>query len=234
MIDSWLSDACAAAGANAMTASRAASTAVRWERLMRGRKEGPPPWRPLDVNTRGCAKVPGLPLLGGGEPLGHLRPVHRVPPRLEVVRALVLVLEVVRVLPDVVAQDRRLAVADGAVLVRRARDRQAAAVDDEPGPAGAELAHARGLELLLEVVERPERVLDRVRELAVGLAAAVGAHRLPERRVVEVAAAVVAHRAALVLRHGLEVGDDLLDRLALEVAALQGGVDLVHVGLVVL
>src|SRR3954465_5056775 len=195
MIDSWLSDARAAAGANAVTASRAASTAVRWERLMQEkRKEGPPPWRPLDVNTRGCAKVPGLPLLGGREPLGHLRPVHGVPPRLQVVRALVLVLEVVRVLPDVVAQDRRLAVADGSVLVRRSRDRQAAAVDDEPGPAGAELADARGLELLLEVVEGAESVLDRVRELAVGLAAAVGAHGLPERRVVQVAAAVVAHR----------------------------------------
>ena len=45
---------------------------------------------------------------GRGVPLGDLVPVDDVPPRLEVVRALVLVLEVVGVLPDVVAQQRRL------------------------------------------------------------------------------------------------------------------------------
>ena len=52
---------------------------------------------------------------------------------------------------------------------------------DEPGPAGAELADAGVLELLLEGVEGAERLVDRVGEVAVGLAAAVRAHRSPRR-----------------------------------------------------
>ena len=58
------------------------------------------------------------------EPLGDLVPVHDVPPGLEVVRALVLVLEVVGVLPDVVAQQRRRAVGERVVLVGGAGDLQ--------------------------------------------------------------------------------------------------------------
>ena len=45
------------------------------------------------------------------EALRDLRPVHDVPPRVDVVRAAVLVLQVVGVLPDVDAEQRRLAVA---------------------------------------------------------------------------------------------------------------------------
>ena len=58
---------------------------------------------------------------GGGEPKGPLAdaiksafgdfvPIHGVPPRVEVVLAEVLVLEVVRVLPDIHAEDRHTAV----------------------------------------------------------------------------------------------------------------------------
>jgi hypothetical protein len=68
----------------------------------------------------------------------------------------------------------------------------------------------------------------------VGLAAAVGAHRLPEQRVVVVAAAVVADGSTLVLGHLAQVGQDLLDRLAVERSALERGVRLVHVRLMVL
>ena len=49
----------------------------------------------------------------------HLGPVHHVPPRGEVVGATVLILQVVGVLPDVGAEDRRgLAVHQRVVLVR--------------------------------------------------------------------------------------------------------------------
>src|SRR5581483_2323423 len=54
------------------------------------------------------------------EALRHLVPVDHVPPGLEVVRALVLVLQVVGVLPDVDADQRRLARRDRRVLVGRA------------------------------------------------------------------------------------------------------------------
>src|SRR4029453_16545257 len=52
-----------------------------------------------------------------GEMLRGLRPVDHVPPGVDVVGALVLVLQVVGVLPDVAADDRRLTVGDRCVLV---------------------------------------------------------------------------------------------------------------------
>src|SRR3954453_17027529 len=124
--------------------------------------------------------------------LGDLGPVDGVPPGLEGRRARVLGRQVVRVLPAVVAEQRRRAGRERGVLVRGARDGERAAVEDEPGPARAELPRAGGLELRLEVLEGAECRVDGRAELAVGRAAAVGAHRLPEERVVVVTAAVVA------------------------------------------
>src|SRR5436853_1926023 len=92
----------------------------------------------------------------GVEALRHLVPVDDVPPRLEVVRALVLVLEVVGVLPDVDADQRRLARRDRRVLVGRAGDHEPRPVVHEPRPAAAELADARGVHLLLQLVEAAE------------------------------------------------------------------------------
>src|SRR5574341_1423315 len=54
--------------------------------------------------------------------LVHLVPVDRVPPGVQVVRALVLVLEVVGVLPHVDPEDRLVAFHPGAVLVRGGAD----------------------------------------------------------------------------------------------------------------
>src|SRR5476651_1137867 len=57
------------------------------------------------------------------EPLRDLRPVHSIPPGLQVIRPAVLVFEIVRVLPYVVAEDGGgLAVHEWVVLVGRARD----------------------------------------------------------------------------------------------------------------
>src|SRR4051794_14987108 len=63
-----------------------------------------------------------------------LAPVHHVPPGRDIVRPPVLVLQIVGVLPDIEAEDRLLAVHERVVLVRRAHDRQLAAVADQPGP----------------------------------------------------------------------------------------------------
>jgi hypothetical protein len=103
----------------------------------------------------------------------------------------------------------------------------------EPRPARAELADAGLLELGLEVREGAERRRDRRGQIAVGLAAAVRAHPLPEQRVVVVPAAVVADGGRLVAQ-GVEILEHFLDRLVRPVAALEGRVGLVHVGLVVL
>src|SRR5579859_918539 len=57
--------------------------------------------------------------LGGLVALRHRGPADHVPPGAHVVGTLVLVLEIVSVLPDVDAKNRRLAVHDRAVLVGR-------------------------------------------------------------------------------------------------------------------
>src|SRR6266487_4776111 len=99
--------------------------------------------------------------------LGDGLPVDCVEPGRDIVRALVLVLEVVGVLPHVHAEDRGHSLHVRAVLVGVALDRELAArVGDEPSPAATELAY-RGLgELLLEGVVRAERAVDRVADAA--------------------------------------------------------------------
>src|ERR1700691_912996 len=82
--------------------------------------------------------APRDPPLRGGVARGDGRPVHDVPPRVEVVGAAVLVLEVVGVLPDVDAEQRDLAGGDRVVLVGAADHGEAVGVEHEPGPAGAE------------------------------------------------------------------------------------------------
>src|ERR1700730_16960299 len=118
------------------------------------------------------------------------RPVDGVPPGGHVVRALVLILQVIGVLPDVDAHDRHAALRDGVVLVREAADRELVARQVEPAPTTAELPDGRLRKGVLEGREVPKGLVDRLRQLLGGLAAAIGAHDLPEDRVVEVAAPV--------------------------------------------
>src|SRR5438128_11335362 len=73
------------------------------------------------------------------EPLVDLVPVDDVPPGGQVLRAAVLVLEVVGVLPHVVAHDGIVALGKGVVLVGRAHGGQLAVPGEhQPGPAAAE------------------------------------------------------------------------------------------------
>src|SRR5947209_6198334 len=169
-----------------------------------------------------------------GEAFSHLWPVHDVPPGVDVVGPAVLVLEVVGVLPDVDAKQRGLTVADRIVLVRGGDHGERRAVVHEPGPARAELVHARILELRLELIVGPEGGLDRGAELAVGLASAVRGHPLPEQRVVVVPAAVVAHCSALVVGQRSEVLEHLANVPLRPLGPLQRSVDLVDVCLVML
>src|ERR687894_515938 len=94
------------------------------------------PGRGRDNGPFGCL------LRDGCVPLGDLAPVDRVPPRVDVVRTV--------------------------VLVGGRDDRETGALVDEPGPARAELADAGVLHLGLEVVEGAEGVVDGLGEVAVG------------------------------------------------------------------
>src|SRR5271170_3802822 len=134
--------------------------------------------------------------LCGGEAHVDLVPVDGVPPGGEIVGALVLVLEVVGVLPDVVAEDGVVTLRDGAILVRRGDDFQLAALEDQPAPAGAELLRGGFVEELLEVFKGAEVGLDLSSDLAGGFAATARLHDLPEHGVVDVAAAVVLYHLA--------------------------------------
>src|SRR4051794_30893631 len=90
------------------------------------------------------------------EPLVHRVPVDDVPPCGQVVGAAVLVLQVVRVLPHVDAEDRLLAFHQRAVLVGGALDHQLPAGVDQPRPAAAEALGAGVVHLRLELVEVAE------------------------------------------------------------------------------
>src|ERR1044072_5676058 len=69
--------------------------------------------------------------------LGDGVPIHHVPPSGDVVRPAILVFQIVRVLPDIETEDGGLTLHEGVVLVGRARDRELAAVLDQPCPSGA-------------------------------------------------------------------------------------------------
>src|SRR5690606_12864627 len=109
----------------------------------------------------------------------HLGPVDHLEESRDVVRAAVLVLQVVRVLPHVQAQDRGVARANvlhqRVVLVGSVFHQElAVGVDDQPGPAAAEAALGGLGELLLEGVITAQVALDAPGDLALRLAAAVG------------------------------------------------------------
>src|SRR2546430_15367695 len=136
---------------------------------------------------------------GGGTPLGpsrrppgllsgrrqapvHCVPADGVPPGGDVVRPLVLVLEVVGVLPDVDAQDRDAALHGGVVLVGEAPDRPPAALQVGPAPTAPELADGRLAERVLEAGGVAERLVAGGRRRARRLAAPVRGPPPPEDR----------------------------------------------------
>src|SRR5205823_7739019 len=85
----------------------------------------------------------------------------------------------------------------------------------------------------LQLVGIAERIADRVGERARRIAAAARLHQLPEHRVVDVPAAVVAHGGPLVLGQRVEVRDHLLDWPVGPVGAFERRVQVGDVGLVV-
>src|SRR4030095_5879948 len=80
-----------------------------------------------DCAIHGMGSVPRTPpmvsrLLGRSQPAIDLVPVHHVPPYREIVRTAVLMLEVIRMFPNVIPHDRGVTFRDGIVLVRGAQD----------------------------------------------------------------------------------------------------------------
>src|SRR5512147_2058622 len=107
--------------------------------------------------------------------------------RLQVVGTAVAVVDVVGVLPDIAAEDRHAAMHQRAFAVRRLHDFELAALHGEPAPARAELADARGDEIVLELGVAAEIGLDLRIELAGQLlAATIRLHPAPEVKMIVV------------------------------------------------
>src|SRR5690242_534978 len=113
------------------------------------------PWgRPLRPARSPCV------LLAGVEAVFHFFPVHYIPPRRQVVRAAVLIFQIVGVLPNVAAHYRVFAFHQRIVLVRRGGDLHLSSGLDQPGPTGAETSHAGRVEFLFERIEAAEGRVD--------------------------------------------------------------------------
>src|ERR1700726_2673403 len=94
------------------------------------------------------------------EQLVDIFPVNEViDKRLQIVRPAIAIIDVIGMLPDVDAEDRRGAMHQRVFAVGRLGDFELAVLHRQPGPAGAELADAGGGEIGLELVQSAE-VLD--------------------------------------------------------------------------
>ena len=151
--------------------------------------------------------------------------------RLEVIRAAVAIIDVVGMLPDVAAEDRRGAVHQRALAIGGLGNLQLAVLDRQPAPAGAELADAGRREIGLEFLEAAEVLGDLLFQPAGQLAAAaIGLHPVPEMQMVVVLAGIVEDRGILPER----TLHDLLEGFALEFGAFDRVVSVGHIGLVML
>src|SRR5437016_631157 len=149
------------------------------------------------------------------KPLVDFAPVDDVPPGIDVVGSAILILEVIGVLPHVHSEDDLLPFHQWTVLVRAALDRQLVAGRNDPRPSAAKPADAGLLELFLELVEAAKRRRDGFGDGAGRRPAGTGAHHLPKHRVVGVSASVVAHGSSDVLRHAVDIAEQLFDALSL-------------------
>jgi hypothetical protein len=93
-------------------------------------------------------------------------PVHEmVDESLQIIRTAIAVVDVIRMLPHVDAEDRRRAVHQRAFTVRGLRDFELAILDRQPSPARTELTGASGGEVGLELLKTAEILVDFLGEL---------------------------------------------------------------------
>src|SRR5436190_14049043 len=94
-------------------------------------------------------------------------PVHHVPPGFDIVGAPVLILKIISMLPNIDAEDRRVAVHQRAVLVWRRNDFELSVlILNQPRPATAKTSRTSGSKFLFEIVEVSKRRFDVIGEFA--------------------------------------------------------------------
>ena len=131
---------------------------------------------------------------GGFEAAFDLRPVHHVPPGLDVVSLDVQVVQIERVLPHIQHEQRNLGNRNVRLLVEQLEDDGATrhAVPSQYRPARALQSGSGGGEVLLEGFKRTEVFINRCSEFAAGTVGGVGSrtHHFPKGAVVRVSAQV--------------------------------------------
>src|SRR5215468_1018938 len=195
-----------------------------------GSRTSPGDWRQGYFVAWHCPSGGRLPEVGSS-----LVPIHNVPPNVDVVGALGLMLQIVGVFPHVDADDTLGPLHVRAVLVGRAEDcKLLVLANAKPCPAGAEAAETRRLDGSLHLLKVTEGSIDGAVEIARGLAGAAGRHQLPEERMVPMAAQVVADGNADRFGGSSQIGQGLIDWLGGEIwPLLYEPVEVVDVGRVV-
>src|ERR1700730_10170210 len=144
---------------------------------------------------------PGMTELASGfrEQLVDILPVHQmIDKRLQIIRTAIAIIDVVGVLPDVNAEDRRGAVHQRVLAVGRLGDFELAVLHRQPGPARTELANAGGGEIGLEFL-KPAKVLGDLLFQTAGQfgATAIRLHPVPEMQMIVVLAGIIEDRRVL-------------------------------------
>src|ERR1700691_1628294 len=94
------------------------------------------PSRTLTLTWTKIERRPAVGLAGGSPHLGYILPVDKViDKRLEVVRAPVAVVDIIRVFPDIASEDGLRAVNERVLAVGGLHDSNPAVLDHKPAPA---------------------------------------------------------------------------------------------------
>ena len=131
--------------------------------------------------------------------------------------------------PDVASQNGnpRFSVHERIILIGRRADFQLAfLVDEQPNPSAAEPGNAGGFEFFFKGVKAAKGCLNIFGQGAGGRASGVGSENLPEKGVIRMAAAIVAHGVADVFRNGMKPAEQLAEGFACQFrASIKRGVE---------
>jgi hypothetical protein len=107
--------------------------------------------------------------------------------------------------------------------------------DNQPGPARTEATQAGFFEFGFKVIEGAKCGVDGSSKLTSRCATFAGAHQGPEKGVIPVSSTVVADGTTDGFRHIIDLAAEIVEAQRLQIRmALQGGIEIGDVGLVVL
>lgn len=158
--------------------------------------------------------------LGGGVCCGDLIPVNDVPEGINVIRASVLIIQVIGVFPNIEAEDGRVAAVpesgahEGAVLVGGTGHFEGSiGGSDQPCPTRAEAGRTGVGEGRLKGSKITESGIDGLCELAGWFSAAIGGKNAPKKAVIGMSTAIIPDSTLNGFREAGDVADEVVDRL---------------------